>query len=98
MGAAIVAGKGLLGRGPGAFLEPPALAHAREESDERVPGLEPLGATELKDVRYRLEERHRVLGLDAGRLLHLVRAVRQLLRGIRNQAETCGGCQLQEVP
>ena len=98
MGAVIVAGKSLLERGPDAFLEPPALAHAREEIDERVPGLEPLGATELKDVRYRLEERHRVLGLDAGRLLHLVRAVRQLLRGISNQAEARGGGKLEEIP
>ena len=98
MDAVIVAGKSLLERGPDAFLEPPALAHVREEIDDRVPGLEPLCATQLKGARYGLEERQRVLGLHAGRLIHLVRAVRQLLRGIRNQAETCGGCQLQEVP
>ena len=98
MDAVIVAGKSLLERGPDAFLEPPALAHAREEIDERSPGLEPLRAAQLKDVQYGLEELRRVLGLHAGRRLHLVRAVRQLLTGIRSQAETRSGRELEEVP
>ena len=98
MGAVIVAGKRLLESGPYALLEPPALAHAREEVDERATGLEPLRAAELEDVRYGPEECHRVLCLDAGSLLHLVRAVRQLLRGIINQAEARGGGKLEEIP
>ena len=98
MCAAIVGGKRFLECCPDALLDPLALAHAREEIDKRVPGLEPLCAAQLEDVRYGLEERHRVLGLDAGRILHLVRAIRQLLRCISNQTEASSGGKLEEIP
>ena len=39
MDAVIVAGQSLLERGPDAFLEPLALAHVREEIDDRAPAL-----------------------------------------------------------
>ena len=83
--------------GPDVASQPFPSAHALQEFDQWVSGLEPLGTPELEDVRDVPEDPYGVLYLEARRLWEPIGAVIALAVDVFNEANVRRGTELEEV-